>query len=242
MVSLRANPDICASCTARAACYNGTPTVAGCPLFSFPRTMDSNAHCNLCANCIKACPNDAISLTVTKPTRDLWFLRNPKVEESFLAMAIMGIVLIQNVTMLGVWNNALEWIKTATGVTNQAVIFTPVFLVAVTLPVALMAAVSKVIAVGTSRTMLETFARFGYALIPLDVAAHIAHNLFHLLAEGKSVLFTLDQLFGAAQASGSTALVGESTIQILQFTLIALGVAASLYAAYRIGVQQDHSV
>jgi ferredoxin len=64
MLALRANPDVCATCTAKAACYSGTDTVAPCPLFSFPRTMDSSANCNLCGNCIKACPNDAITLTV----------------------------------------------------------------------------------------------------------------------------------------------------------------------------------
>jgi len=100
MVTLRAKPDVCETCTAKAACYNGTDKVDGCPLFTFARTLEDSANCNLCANCIKACPNDAITLTVRKPSKELWFLRTPKIEESFLAMAIMGIVIIQNVTML----------------------------------------------------------------------------------------------------------------------------------------------
>lgn len=85
MVAIRADTDICATCKSKAACFNGTEKVAGCPLFSFPRTMDSNANCNLCANCIKSCPNDAITLTLRKPTQELWYLRSPKIEESFLA-------------------------------------------------------------------------------------------------------------------------------------------------------------
>ena len=35
--------------------------------------------------------------------------------------------------------------------------------------------------------MLRDFTLFGYALIPLDLAAHMAHNLFHLLGEGLAV-------------------------------------------------------
>ncbi|MHB1475808.1 MAG: 4Fe-4S binding protein [Dermatophilaceae bacterium] len=101
MVALRPNQDVCATCTAKAACC--TDTVAPCPLFTFARTMEDSASCNLCASCVKACPNDVITLTVRKPTKELWFLRNPKIEESFLAMAIMGIVIIQNVTMLKLW-------------------------------------------------------------------------------------------------------------------------------------------
>ena len=233
MVALRANTDICSTCTAKAACYNGTDTVPACPLSSFPRTMEDSANCNLCANCIKSCPNDAITLTVRKPTKELWFLRNPKIEESFLAMAIMGIVIIQNVTMLPIWTDALAWVNKATAITSYPVIFTAVFAVAVSIPVALLALAAKVASTGNLETTLKNFARFGYALIPLDVAAHVAHNLFHLLAEGKGVLYTVGALFGQHQ-EGSTALVGTGKIQVLQFALLALGLAGSLYTARRI--------
>ena len=233
MVTLRANTDICSTCTAKAACYNGTDTVPACPLSSFPRTMEDSANCNLCANCIKSCPNDAITLTVRKPTKELWFLRNPKIEESFLAMAIMGIVIIQNVTMLPIWTDALAWVNQATGITSYPVIFTAVFAVAVSIPVALLALAAKVASGGNLESTLKNFARFGYALIPLDVAAHVAHNLFHLLAEGKGVFYTVGALFGQHQ-EGSTALVGTGKIQVLQFALLALGLAGSLYTARRI--------
>jgi ferredoxin len=233
MVTLRAKPDVCQTCTAKAACYNGTDTVAACPLFSFPRTMDTNANCNLCANCIKACPNDAITLTVRKPTKELWFLHNPKIEESFLAMAIMGIVIIQNVTMLGIWTDVLAWVDRTTGITSYPVIFSAVFAVGVSIPVALLALAAKVASRWNLESAVQNFARFGYALIPLDVAAHVAHNLFHLLAEGKSVYYTVGALFGQ-HLDGPTALVGNGTIQILQFALLALGLAGSMYTARRI--------
>jgi len=233
MVALRANTDICSTCTAKAACYNGTDTVAACPLFSFPRTMEDSANCNLCANCIKSCPNDAITLTVRKPTKELWFLRNPKIEESFLAMAIMGIVIIQNVTMLPLWTDALDAVNRVTGITSYPVIFTAVFAVGVSIPVALLALSAKVASLGNLETTFQNFARFGYALIPLDVAAHVAHNLFHLLAEGGSVFSTVGALFGG-QASGSPALVANGTIQVLQYILLALGLAGSIYTARKI--------
>jgi ferredoxin len=233
MLTLRADSEICATCTAKAACYNGTDTVPACPLSSFPRTMVDSANCNLCANCIKSCPNDAISITVRKPTKELWFLRNPKVEESFLAMAIMGIVIIQNVTMLPAWTDALDAVNRATGITSYPVIFTAVFAFGVSIPVALLALAAKIASAGNLESTLKNFARFGYALIPLDVAAHVAHNLFHLLAEGGSVYYTVGALFGG-HAEGSPALVGNGTIQILQYLLLALGLAGSLYTARQI--------
>lgn len=233
MIALRANTDICQTCTSKAACFNGTDKAPACPLFSFPRTMDSNANCNLCGNCVKNCPNDAITLTLRPPTKELWFIRSPKIEESFLAMAIMGIVLIQNITMLEIWEQILSAVEEFTGVTNTAVIFTVVFALGVTLPVALLSLTAKVAALRNSESTIKNFSRFGYALIPLDIAGHVAHNLFHFLAEGKSIYYSVASTFGS-NASGPTAIVGNDTIQIMQFVILALGLWGSLYTARRI--------
>lgn len=235
MVQLRTDPEICSTCTSRAACYNGTATTAPCPLFTFPRTMDSMANCNLCASCVKSCPHDAIAITVRPPAKELWLIGRARIEESFLAMAIMGIVLIQNVTMLGVWQDLLDWIAARTGVTSYPVIFTFAFAVAVALPVGVLWATARIVAPASRESVKQNFARFGYALIPLDVAAHLAHNLFHLLAEGKSVLYTVGGIFGGS-AQGSAAIVGTGTIQVLQYALLALGAGLSVYTARRISL------
>jgi polyferredoxin len=233
-LALRANPDICNTCTSRAVCFNGGDKAPACPLFEFPRTMDSSANCNLCANCIKNCPNDAITLTLHKPSSELWFIRKPLLEASALAMAIMGIVLIQNITMLKLWQSILGWIERTTGITNYPVIFTIAFVAAVAAPLAAVWAASTVAARRNDETTVKNFARFGYALIPLDVAGHIAHNLYHLLAEGKSVLYTSLKLFGYDSGGASPAIVGTTTIQILQYLVLAVGIAGSAYTAYRI--------
>jgi polyferredoxin len=237
MVQLRADPDICATCTSRAACYNGTADTPACPLFSYPRQLDSMANCNLCANCVKSCPHDAIAITVRPPARELWLIGRARIEESFLAMAIMGIVLIQNLTMLNVWQDVLRRIESATGITSYPVIFTLAFAVAVSLPVGLLLLASRVAAPASRDSMRQNFARFGYALIPLDVAAHVAHNLFHLLSEGKAVFFTVGGLFGEA-GSGSAAVVGPTTISVLQYSLLAAGLALSVFTARRIAVNR----
>lgn len=241
-VELRADQDICKNCKAKAACYNGTATQPGCPLFNFPRTMDTSANCTLCANCIKACPNDAIAVRARKPLSELWFLDKPKVEESFLAMAIMGIVLIQNLTMLSIWTDVLDWIKDTTGITSYPIIFTVAFVVAVGLPVGMVALASRFAARGNLETTLQNFARFGYALIPLDIVAHLAHNLFHLLAEGGVVFTSVAGLFGVSSAQASPALAGPGTILVLQLVILALGVAGSAYTIRRITNRRYGSV
>lgn len=233
MLALRGTPEICATCTL-ASCYKGTEKAPGCPLFEFPKTMTSNANCAICADCIKNCPNDSIQLTVRPPTKELWFVRKPRMEEAFLSAVIMGIVFVQNVTMLEVWGGMLKWLENAVGTTNYAVTFSITFAIAIIIPVALLGITSWIAGRFNKATLVENFTRFGYAIIALDVAAHIAHNLFHLLAEGKSIFYTAIALFGQEVHGASPALVSMETIQILQFGLIGLGFVGSLYAAYRI--------
>lgn len=235
MVALRATPSICATCKSQAACFNGTATSAPCPLFEFTRKMDSNANCNLCASCIKSCPNGSITLTLRVPTQELWFIRTPRLPEAFLAVVIMGIVFVQNVTMTELWAGILDTIAQLVGTANYAVTFTVAFLVAMATPVALLSLTSWAAGRFNGENVVSNFTRFGYAIIPLDVAGHVAHNLFHLFAEGKAVWYTLLTFLGIAQPQGSAAILSPGTIQLLQYTLIVLGAAASLYTAYRIG-------
>ena len=239
LVELRADTSICETCSARAACFNGSERAGPCPMFEFPRTMESSADCNLCANCIKSCPNDAIRVSVRKPSSELWFIRNPKLPESFLAAAIMGIVLVQNVTMLSIWPGMLDTIEGVTGTASYYVTYTIAFAAAISLPLAALALASLFTGRLGGESTVRTFTRFGYALIPLDLAAHLAHNSFHLLAEGKSIVWTGLGLFGAEQPGGSAALLSTSTIRVLQFGLVAVGVAGSLYAARRIALNRE---
>jgi len=233
MLALRATPNICAQCKV-SACYKGSAHAPGCPMFEFPRTMTTNAQCNICGDCIKSCPNDSIRLTLRPPTQELWFIRKPKLEEAFLAIVIMGIVFIQNITMLEVWQSTLRGLENLTGTKSYAVNFTITFLIAMLIPIILLGVTALLAKKLNGDSLAQNFAKFGYAIIPLDVAGHVAHNLFHLLAEGKAVIFTALAFMGQVVPEASPAIVGNATIQILQFVLIALGVGGSLYAAYRI--------
>ena len=238
IISLRANEEICKTCTSRAVCYNGSADVPGCPLFSFPRKLDTNAECNLCANCIKNCPNGAISVSVRKPTSEMWFMNKPQIEVAFLAMAIMGIVVYQNVSMLEGWPTVLHHVGSFLHTDFYPVVFTVTFVLAIAMQVGLLVGASAIASRFNRENLWQNFARFGYALIPLDIAAHMAHNLFHLLSEGKAVIYTAMPIVGQPMPTSSPAIVGSMEIQVLQFTLLALGVLGSLYAVYRIAKRQ----
>lgn len=233
ILQLRGTPEKCKKCTV-AACYKGTEKVPGCPMFEFPKTMETNAECNFCGNCVKNCPNNSIKISWRKPTKELWFIKNPKLEESFLAVVIMGIVFVQNITMVDIWKDILNWLENVTGTTSYYVTFTITFIVAMLIPIILLSITGYVARKFNGDSIKQNFARFGYALVPLDLAGHIAHNLFHLLAEGKSVGYTFMGLFGMEFHDASTAILSDTSIQSLQYILIALGTFGSIYTAYKI--------
>jgi ferredoxin len=233
-LAFRANQDNCKKVGCKDLwCANGSPRAAACPLYEVPRTMDSNRDCNMCGNCVKSCPHGSLRLEVRTPTSEFWNIRKPRLDVAFLAIVLVGVVIVQNLTMLGIYPTILGHVAMFTGTTNQDVNFTVVFLLAMAAPIALLATASFVSSRLSGGDMLRDFTIFGYALIPLDLAAHMAHNLFHLLGEGLAVPRSLVLWLGGTW-EGSTALLNTMTIEILQYLMLGAGIVATVYAAYRI--------
>lgn len=235
-LELRGTPEICRTCKTQ-SCFRGSDKAEGCPMFQFVRTMDSSAECNLCGNCVKSCPNQSIRLSPRVPTSELWNIPKPKIEHAFLAAVIMGIVFVQNITMVEIWQDILDAIGSVTGTDNERVNFTVAYIIAMLIPIGLLFATTKLATItsGSHEKVTRNFARFGYAIIPLDLAGHLAHNLFHILTEGKAIWYNTAALFGAEIARGELALVDATSVQLLQYAIIAIGMVGSLYTAYRIG-------
>lgn len=234
MLELRGTPDICKTCKSQ-SCFKGNGKVEGCPMFEFVRTMDNSADCNLCGNCVKTCPNNSIRITPRKPTSELWGLKKPKAEHAFLAAVIMGIVFVQNITMLEIWQDILKGISLVTGTENYNINFTVAFIISMIIPLALLWVTAKLTARNeTAQKAKENFVRFGYAIIPLDLAGHLAHNLFHAFTEGKAIWFNSVNLLGY-QLTGDLSLASADTVQILQYGVVALGLVGSSYTVYRLG-------
>ncbi len=230
-LQLRSTPAVCAQCKEQ-WCYKGRDGVPGCPIFEAPRALQTMAHCSFCGNCLKTCPHDSLRLLARKPTSELWFIARPRFAEAFLAVVIVGIVLVQNMTMLPFWEPLQATLRDALFESRVAA-FTAVFLVAMGLPFGLVALAACVSGPARAEGFAQNFARFGYAVIPLDLAGHVAHNLFHRLAEGRTVAFNAAGLFGV-QVMGSGSVLPMREIQALQFAVLFLGIGGSLYTAYRI--------
>ncbi len=262
-LELRTDSETCKACKTP-LCYKGTEKVAGCSMFEYPRTMDSNRFCNFCANCIKNCPHDAVRITPRTPTSELWFMKKPRIEDSFLATALIGIVVVQTVVMLEVWEPFMAWFESATGITDFTLAWTVIFAGAMLIPLVLMLVSSYISGMLTSKIgipgmlpdqtaevnlasesqegsmMLSNFVRYGYSLIPLGLGIHLAHNAKHFLGEGLSVIYTTASLAGM-HISGELSLLNMPTIQIIQYILTALGILGAAYTAHRISLNSPNS-
>lgn len=235
-LELRGTPEICKTCKTQ-SCFKGSEKAEGCPMFQFVRTMDTTADCNLCGNCIKSCPNNSIRISPRVPTSELWGIKNPKIEHAFLAAVIMGIVFVQNITMVAVWQDILHAVGSVTRTDNYNVNFTVTFVISMLLPIGLLLGTAKLATFtgGSVTKVKQNFVRFGYAIIPLDLAGHLAHNLFHIITEGKAIWYNSLAFFGANVTRGDLAFADASFVQMLQYIIIVLGLVGSSYTVYRIG-------
>lgn len=239
MVELRATPATCATCKSKAACYNGTETVAPCPVFEFPRTMESSENCNLCGNCVKSCPNNSIEIRLRPPSKEIYSIHNrrdePKFDEAFLAIVVMGIVLVKNADDFAhpIWAGALQWVQDLTH-TPYAIAFTLLFLVVVNIPGAILTFMSAVAQLVNGDSWRANLTRFGFALIPLDMALVVANTCPDLLGNARALFYSVLALFGIESGNAPRAIIDGAIVQDVQLGLIVAGAALSLHSVYRI--------
>ncbi len=80
IIEFRSNTNVCNNDCPDHSCYTGNDDVNGCPMLEGPFSINSNQHCILCGNCIKACPNQSPRLNLRLPAYELWnVLRSDKI-------------------------------------------------------------------------------------------------------------------------------------------------------------------
>lgn len=228
------NPETCKSCKEK-ACYFGTDKQAGCPFYQIIPTKNGNRFCVLCGNCVKACPHDNVALQLRPFGSDFWQRAYVRFEESFFAKILVGVVIIQNIGMLSLWNNISDFVQKFTGITNEKVLFTIIYILTMAIPVGLMFLSSAISAKFAKEKLLQNFARFGYAFIAVDLAGHLAHNLNHLFGEGKNIIAAIAGIFsGTVKIAMSQWVLNYGTVKILQYLILIIGVMGTFIITYMI--------
>jgi polyferredoxin len=244
ILELRAAADRCRDCATQ-DCYRGTTCASGCPVFLFAPNVDDSGTCELCANCVKNCPRDAICISIRKPAAELWSIRQPHLFDAVLATIVAGVVLIEQFAMLGRWNRLV--VATGAMLHLDPYVSFPfvyaallaMFIAAPLLGLVLASFGSQ--ALGGSMSLAElkqNVSLSGYAVIPLALAGHLAQGLDRLLTWSRTVPFALAATVGWFPGNNHAAWLPRRAVFWIEVAVLALGAAVSLHVGFRLTQRQ----
>lgn len=232
LLELRPKRDVCARCGSP-RCLTGDGKEEGCPTGEFPGNMSSNRNCIYCMKCLKTCPNDSLALRWRKPWKELANIRRPLAGEALLAVVILGVVTFDTFVMVAPFRQLYRAIFLSLPTSNPEVAMVFIFLLLLAAALALYSAATKAASRSLGMGFWPAFASFGYAYIPLALAGHLGHNFVHLVGEGGAGANTILATFGI-YTRFPTSLLSTEAIKGLQILTMGLGMALSIYVAYRI--------
>jgi len=230
--------EVCRTCSTR-SCYLGNDQGEACPTFQYLGTMDQNTYCIACMECLKTCEVGNVAVALRPWGADLLAHRRARSDEAYLALLMLSLAGFHGLTMTGAWGLVIEWIMARLRVTEPVafsigmagIMIGPIVLYA------LLVAVSRWAAGASMQGYRDHFIRYAYALLPIALFYHLAHNSEHLLIEGQRVVALLSDPFGYEWDLFGTAgwtpgpLVSLQTLWGIQILLVLIGHVYSLWAA-----------
>jgi polyferredoxin/YHS domain-containing protein len=235
--------DVCKSCTTH-SCYHGNEMGEPCPTHQYLGTMDQNTYCISCMECVKSCEFDNVALNIRPWGSDLVVHHRPRTDEAYLALLMLSLTAFHGLTMTGVWEEMVHSIGHLIGV-GRSVAFSVGMGGLMVLPLAIYAflvGVSRKLAGGADVSYKQYFVRYAYALLPIALFYHLAHNSEHLLMEGqKLVALASDPMGWGWDVLGTGVLTipplaSLSTLWGAQVLLVLIGHVYSLWVARRTAI------
>ncbi|MBI4319786.1 MAG: 4Fe-4S binding protein [Chloroflexi bacterium] len=244
MLEVRAgDKGVCRTCRTK-DCVNGNERGYGCPVSVYPGTMDRDTYCIQCTECAKTCPKGNIAFNLRSFASSVIPPAKLRLDEAYMVLVVLGLTFFHSIAMTYNWMDAVHWAHGALGGNDWGLVlgFSIGMLVVLVVPglvyVLGVAVARRTSAVGAS--LRTVFIAFVYALLPVALFYHLAHNLQHLLREGQALVPLLSDplgwgwnLFGTAGMQLSPVLSLGST-QVLQVLLVVLGNLLGISLAFRI--------
>lgn len=195
-VEVRANDDsVCASCKTM-DCYKGNERGVGCPTFLFPRAFDVNINCTLCAECFKTCPHDNMVLNLRPWGSDLARELRPRMDETVLILLLLSLTGFHGLAMSPSWMMLQGGLSRTLGL-SETTVFTMLMSVLIIIPIGFYAGLMLLASFANGKLAFKRlFMSYAYALLPIAMSYHLAHNAEHLLLEGPKLLPMLSDPFG----------------------------------------------
>ena len=193
------DPDVCGTCRTF-DCIRGRQSsepprqmlARGCELGLFLPAKAGNLNCTMCFDCVRACPHDNIGLMTRAPGAE-WLLSGrrsgigrvrDRVDLAAVSLVFTSAALFNALAMTAPAAAAERWLGAATGVPSERAMFSLLFVAAVLLIPAAIAALAAVVTQRLTKPahgVLRTAVPYIHALLPLGVGVWLAHYGFHLL-------------------------------------------------------------
>ncbi|NOX58332.1 MAG: YHS domain-containing protein [Planctomycetes bacterium] len=233
--------EVCTSCKTK-ECITGSDTAYGCPTFLYPGKLASNTYCIQCMECIQACPHDNLAVNLRPWGSDLANEGKPRSDEAYLALLMLAITGFHGLTMTPAWRQLIDAIRSSAGV-GRVIGFSAGMTLLMLAPIAIYAVLVGIsLRLGKAHarealTYRDYFIRYAYALLPIALFYHIAHNAEHLLMEGPKVMAMISDPFGWGWNVFGTAqwtippLISLDKLWLIQVLLVLVGHVYSLWVA-----------
>ena len=219
-------------------CYLGNEGGYGCPWLEQPWTLDRNASCGLCGECLRTCTKDNVAVNLRWPGSDLLVAHGWKLDEAYKAFIMLACAAIYPVVFLGPWGWLKAWANLATlrGFAIYALGFLVLNLVAVPALHLGMAALTRWVSGWQDIPLRRLFVALAYALVPLGLAAWMAFTVSLVFANLSYALPVLSDPFGWGWNLLGTRDVAwrpwlTGWVQPAQAALLIAGLVASIAAA-----------
>jgi hypothetical protein len=235
-----ADRERCRSCET-SSCYRGSERGQPCPTFEHLARLEQNTYCIACLECARTCERGNVALNLRPWGEDLIQHHAPRADEAYLALVMLALTAFHGLTMTGAWGRLLDGLWRGLGVGGLAG-FTLGMAGLLAGPVAiyaLLVALSRRLSGRPEIGYREYFIRYAYALLPIALFYHLAHNAEHLLLEGPKLIAVISDPLGRGWNLLGTAgwsvppLLKLSTLWGLQVCLVLVGHVYSLWIARR---------
>jgi ferredoxin len=228
----------------------------GCELWLFQQRKVGNLDCTFCMECVHACPHDNVGLLVRTPGSELWTDRwrsgvgrlSQRPDFAALVVVLCFVAFLNAFGMITPADRFSIFLESVSGIRSPALatlitfglgtLATPLLLVTVA------AAWTKRWA-GDDRSLTAIASRWSFALVPVGFGMWIAHHLMHFLMTGGTLLPVIAARFTDPSTTVPNrhnmvmaSLVPEAWVQPITLIALEVGMLASVYVAYRIGVRE----
>ena len=236
ILELRANTQMCLNRCGEHNCYTGDDNNTGCPMFRHPFLVDNNRDCILCGQCVKNCKLNSIHLNLRLAPQELWNQENPRLSDSILVVSLAAIFFpfIVSQHFPGFIDQIAEFLHHYGFPDNNAFAATIFFVATIAFYLGGYGILSRIIATAVSCSFNKVAAIFGYGMIPLVLGAFMAAHLEILVHGIWQLPAALMKLFDSDKHVTATRLLSHDITYLLQTITVFGGLAASLYATWRI--------